>query len=422
MNIGRSRWYRIGLMLFIMYLVAFVDRSNIGMAAPLMVKELGLTSTSTGVLLSVFFWGYVITQVPAGWVAAKYSAKRVIVGALVVWGAMAVLTGVMPSFNGLLTVRFIMGLAEGVVWPAFAVMFVNWFPDNERARAINLSEMSLPVSSLIMAPLAGWMIHTWNYHVMFILQGLPPLIMAIIFGVLGSDSPEKDRFISASERAFLVEHRSTLERDTGSLWEVLADYRIWTFCVIYFLWVNGLYSFGLWLPSLVQQLSHSGIQAVGLISAIPFILATLSMYLNATWSDHKGMNRTWFVAIPLLIGGIALVIEHFIGFKLVVNMIVLIVAAIGIYAAFGPWWAWCLSFVPRNQAGSAMGLINLVGNFGGIVGPIVVGIAAHGKNLINGFYILGFAMLLAFLLTVLVAGRFRMPAEKPVAAAFLDVK
>ncbi len=412
MNIGRSRWYRIGFLLFLMYLVAFVDRSNIGMAAPVMVKSYGLTSASTGVLLSAFFWGYVITQVPGGWIAGKYSAKRVIIGALVVWGTMAILTGLMPSFNSLLVVRFIMGLAEGVVWPSFAVMFVNWFPDDERARAINLSEMSLPISSLIMAPLAGWMIHTWNYHVMFILQGLPPLIMAVIFGWLGSDSPEKDRFISESERTFLAEHRSTAAKETGSLWKVLGNYRIWIFCVIYFLWVNGMYSFGLWLPSLVKQLSHSGIQAIGLISALPFILATVAMYLNATWSDRHGTNRTWFVAVPLLIGGIALVVEHFIGFNLVVNMMILIVAGIGIYAAFGPWWAWCLSFVPRNQAGPAMGLINLVGNFGGIVGPIVVGMAAHGKNLINGFYILGFAMLLACLLVVFVAGRFGMHLEK----------
>ncbi|WAH41289.1 MFS transporter [Alicyclobacillus fastidiosus] len=412
MNVGRSRWYRICLMLFIMYLVAFVDRSNIGMAAPVMVKSYGLTSASTGVLLSVFFWGYVITQVPGGWVAEKFSAKRVIIGALIVWGAMAILSGLMPTFNSLLTVRFIMGLAEGVIWPAFAVTFVNWFPDEERGRAITFSEMSLPISSLIMAPLAGWMIHTWNYHVMFILQGIPPLIMAVVFGWLGSDSPQKDRFISESERQFLAEHRSTGAKETGSLLDVFANYRIWVFCIIYFLWVTGLYSFGLWLPSLVKQLSSSGIEAIGLFSAIPFILAALAMFLNGRWSDKHGNNRTWFVAIPLLIGGIALVVEHFIGFNMTANMIVLIVAGIGIYAAFGPWWAWCMSFVPRNQAGPAMGLINLVGNFGGIVGPIVVGIAAHGKNLINGFYILGFAMLLGFLLVVFVAGRFKIPVEK----------
>jgi MFS family permease len=176
-------------------------------------KSYGLTSGSTGVLLSAFFWGYVITRVPGGWVAVKYSVKRVLIGALVAWGTMAILT--VPFFNSLLAVRFIMGLAEGVVWPSFAVMFVNWFPEDERARAINFSEMPLPISSLIMAPLAGWMILTWNYHVMFILQGLPPLIMAVIFGLLGSYSPEKDSLISESERTFLAEHRSTAVKETG---------------------------------------------------------------------------------------------------------------------------------------------------------------------------------------------------------------
>ncbi len=98
-NIGHARWYRIGLLLFLMYLTAFVDRSNIGMAAPAMVKSFGLSSTAVGVLLSAFFWGYVITMVPAGWTVSRYSAKKVIIWALVVWSIMAILTGVVTSYN-----------------------------------------------------------------------------------------------------------------------------------------------------------------------------------------------------------------------------------------------------------------------------------------------------------------------------------
>jgi MFS family permease len=412
MGVPKARWYRIGLLLFLIYLVAFIDRSNIGMAAPLMVKSLGLSSTSIGVLLSSFFWGYVLTQVPGGWIAGRYSAKPVIIWSLVVWGIAAILTGVVHSYTSLIVVRFIMGLAEGVVWPAFSMLFVNWYPDEERARAVNFSEMSLPISSIVMAPLAGWMIAQWNYQVMFILQGIPPLILAILFAWLGFDSPEKDRFLSSEERAFLQQNRSTVVKENGSLLEVLANVRVWVFCLIYFLWITGMYSFGLWMPSLMKQLSKAGIQSVGWLTAVPFVLAAICMYINATWSDRNGGNRTWFVGIPLLIGGFALIIEHFIGFSLIANLIILIIAGIGIYAAFGPWWAWAMSFVPRNQAGSAMGLINLCGNFGGIVGPIVVGAAAKDNNLINGFYILGFSLLLGFLLVVFVAGRFRVPGRE----------
>ena len=407
-KIPKARWYRIGLLLFLIYLTAFVDRSNIGMAAPLMVKSLGLSTASVGVLLSGFFWGYVLTQIPGGWVAGKFSAKSMIVFALIVWGVAAMLTGMVHSFTALMAVRFLMGLAEGVVWPAFSIYFVNWYPDEERARAINFSEMSLPISSIIMSPLAGWMIHTWNYEIMFILQGIPPLILAVVFYFLGADSPAKDRLLSKEERDYLEKNKSTAVKEKGSLLEVITNPKIWVFCVIYFLWITGLYSFGLWMPSLMKQLSSSGIQAIGFLSAIPFILAAIAMYVTATMSDRRGGKRSTFVAVALAIGGIALIVEHFIGLSLVANMIVLIVAGIGIYAAMGPWWAWAMSFVPRNQAGTANGLINLCGNFGGIVGPIVVGAVAHDGNLINGFYVLGFAMVLGAILAAFVAGRFKV--------------
>ncbi|OIK11923.1 hypothetical protein BIV60_17210 [Bacillus sp. MUM 116] len=158
----------------------------------------------------------------------------------------------------------------------------------------------------------------------------------------------------------------------------------------------------------MKQLSSMGIQTIGFLSAIPFILASIAMYINASWSDRRGGNRSLFVAIPLLIGGLDLIIQHFIGLSLVATLIVLCVAGIGIYAAMGPWWAWAMSFEPREQAGTANGLINLCGNFGGIMSPIVVGVVENDGNSINGFYILGFAMVVGALLAAFVAGRFKV--------------
>ncbi|MED1204204.1 MFS transporter [Heyndrickxia acidicola] len=394
MSIPKARWYRIGLLLFLTYLVAFVDRSNIGMAAPIMVKSLGLSATTTGVLLSSFFWGYVITQIPSGLLASKYSAKTIIVASLFFLGLTGILTGIVKSYDMLLTVRFIMGLAEGVLWPAFAVYFINWYASHERARAINFSEMSLPISSIIMAPLAGWMIENWNYHVMFILQGSLPIILAFFFMGFASDSPEKDRFISKEEREYIQKNRYTGVKENGSFLEVIGNYRAWIFSLVYFLWITGLYSFGLWMPSLMKELSSKGIGTVGWLTAIPFVLAAVSMYINASWADKHKEKRAFFIAIPLAIGGIALVLQHVMGGSLAMNLVFLIIAGIGIYAAFGPWWAWAMSFFPNNQAGTLNGLINLCGNFGGIVGPIIVGAVAQGKNLLEGFYVLGFFLIL----------------------------
>lgn len=402
-SVPKARWWRIGLLLFLIYTVAFADRQNISVAAPAMVKELHLSSTVLGVLLSAFFWGYVLTQVPGGLLANRIGPKWVIVATLVVWGGAAIATGLVHGYYALLGVRFAMGLAEGAVWPSFAVMFVNWYPDSERGRAINFSEMALPVSSIIMAPTAGWLIAAFNWQTMFIVWGLPPLVLAAAFAYWGADHPDQDRFLSEEERQFLAERPSTASREHGSFLEVLRSPMVWTFSALYFLWITGLYSFGLWLPSLLSQLSKSGIAAVGLLSAVPFVLAAVAMYLNAKASDAAPDRRAPHVVVPMFLAGAALLVQHVVHLGLLGNMILLIITGIGLYAAFGPFWAWALQYIPRNQAGPAMGLINVAGNFGGIVGPPIVGAAAAGGAVANGFYVLGFFLLGAGLLAVATA-------------------
>lgn len=415
-SIPRARWYRVGLLLFLIYLIAYIDRTNISLAAPGMVRTLGLSSATMGVLLSAFFWGYVITQVPGGWAASRIGPKKVVIVALVIWGLGAIATGLVTTYDQLLAVRVVMGLAEGVVWPSFTVIITNWYPNEEHGRAMNVVEMTLAISSLIMAPIAGWMIATWNYQTMFVLQGIPAFVLAAIFAILVGEHPSRDRFLKPEEREYLLTNQSTGAKARGSFLEVLAMPRMWALGVIYFLWVSGLYAFGLWVPSFVDQLSKGGIGLVGLLSAIPFLLATVAMYINARISDRPGFNRAWSVIVPLTIGGVTLLVQHYVGGGLWLNMLLLVIAGIGLYAAFGPWWAWAASQVPRNQTGPSMGLINFVGNFGGIAGPILVGVAARGGNVSSGFYILGLALLLGALGTFLVGIRWRAAIHPPTRA------
>ncbi|USK30948.1 MFS transporter [Bacillus sp. CMF21] len=236
---------------------------------------------------------------------------------------------------------------------------------------------------------------------MFILQGAPPLILAVLFAFLGADSPEKDKLISKEERDYIVQNRTAEVKEHGSFLDVVKNYRVWVFSFIYFLWITGVYSFGLWMPSLMKQLSNSGIGIVGWLSAVPFILAAICMYYNSVWSDSVGENRVLFVSVPLMIGGLALAIQHLVEGGMVFNMILLIIAGIGIYSAFGPWWAWAMSFFPSNQAGTANGLINTCGNIGGIVGLIIVGAVAQNSDLTDGFYVLGFFLMAASIMAVL---------------------
>ncbi|MCY9002466.1 MFS transporter [Peribacillus frigoritolerans] len=414
MYIPKARWYRICLTIFLVYLIQNIDRNNISMAIPSMIEQLNLSATVAGVLLSAFFWGYVITQTPGGMLAAKYTAKRVIVISCILVGSGAILTGMVTNYNALLFLRFFVGLAEGMVWPSLAILFVNWFPDNERAKAINLVQTGLPISAVILAPLSGWMISNWSYQFMFIAQGIPSIIIGLVFAFVVFDTPSKDKYLSKEEREFLEKNRSTTVKEEGSFKEVITNVRVWIFAFGWFLWVSGMYGFGLWLPSLIGQLSSQGIGTVGLLTAIPYAFSIVGMTFISSLSDKytkSGQNRSWFVAIPLLLSGSALIIQQFTnGSSLFVSILLLVITAMGLYVT-GPFWAWVMTCVPRNQSSAAVGLVNTVGNLGGIVGPIVVGIAAVGNDISSGFYILGISMVVSGLIFCTVARKFKIEVE-----------
>ncbi|MEW2546280.1 MFS transporter [Streptomyces sp. NPDC047002] len=412
-----ARWRRTGLLLFLVYFTAFAERANVSVAAPSVSEQLHLTGAATGVILSAFFWGYVVTQVPGGWLASKASPTRIIAASLLVWGVTAFAQAWSGSVTPLIVSRVLMGLAEGVVWPAFAVLFVRWYPVNERARAAGLSLLALPTSSLVMAPSAGWLIQTWSWQTMFIVQGIPAFVLAAAVLLFLRDSPEQDRRLSPAERAFIVEHRAAPDPAARrqSVLRPLTSPVVWACSLVYFLWLTGFYSFGLWLPTVLKQLSSRGMEAVGWLSVIPFAAAAAAMLLNSRAADRSTRPKAHFVVPALFLGAAALLAQHALPAALPLQLVCLLVTAVGVYAPFGPWWAWALQFVPAEQAGPVTGLVNLFGSLGGLIGPIVVGAASDGGSARGGLYILGF-FLLAGALAALAVERFAArpaPATAP---------
>lgn len=404
-SVPSARWRRVGLLMFLVYLVAFAERANVSVAAPAISAELQLTAAGTGILLSAFFWGYILTQVPGGWLANRVGPTRVIAVALVIWGLNSIVQALSASLTPLLICRFVMGLSEGAVWPSFAVLFVAWYPPSERARAAGLALLALPLSSVIMAPSAGWLIATWDWETMFIVQGVPAFILAVFVVIFLRDDPTQDRRLSVAERDYILANRAQRGRggDAQSFVTVLKSPVVWACCAVYFLWLTGFYSFGLWLPTVLKKLSSMGIEAVGWLSVIPFAIAGAALLLNARAADRSTRSKSWFVVPPLLLGAAALLLQHLLPQTLGVQMVLFVLTGLGVYAAFGPWWAWALQYVAPEQAGPASGMVNLFGNFGGIVGPIVVGYAAAGGSAASGFYILGFFLLAGALLALTIA-------------------
>ncbi|MCW1411252.1 MFS transporter [Rhizobium sp. 1AS11] len=402
-TIGIQRWTRVGLVVFISYLIAFAERSNIGVAAPLIAEDLALDIKIVGTLLSAFFWGYVLTQVPGGWIAQKLGPVRVVGVALIIAGIASCLTGMIHDLRALLFVRVILGIAEGVIWPSFAVLFIRWFPGNERGRAVSVAQYALPLSSVMMAPLAGWMIDHVGWPSMFVLQGIPGIVMGVVFMWLLSDDPATDTRVSPAEREYILQNRNKGTSDNAKFSDVLRSPYIWLLGIASFCWIMVIFSFGLWMPSLIKQhLQGTGnFTLAGSLTAIPFVFGALSMYLNARFSDRSSYSRGWFVAIPNTIAGIALLAQHYGPATLEWSLLMFSIAGAGLYSGAGTWWNWALTFFPRNNAGTAIGLMNVFASFGGIIGPMAVGYFASGSSPASSFYILAWSLFTGAVLIVI---------------------
>lgn len=419
LNASNVRWVNVGALLLITYLVAYIDRTNMSIAAPTMTQELGLDASQMGVLLSAFFWGYVASLALAGIVVTKFGPKRSIVLALFVFGLASASTGLTEDFTQLIIVRVILGLGEGLVFPAITIFFVKWFPSWERGRASGLSLLAIPISAIIMAPLGGWLISTWGYKEMFIVQGLPPLVIAVVVIFLLKDDPTKDKRVNTAELEYIVDNRDKDQaKPAGAFKAVYLNPRVWLVGITYLLWMTGLYGFNQWLPTLLSEASGSGIQAVGWLTTIPFVFAAVAMYLTSRSSDRSRVGRTPYVVTPIALAGIALLAQHVVGGGMWAQIAFLVVAGIGVHSAFGPWWPWALEGVPNAQTGFASSLVLSIGNFGGIIGPLLVGILTGGGTVSEGgFYTLGYVLLAgAALAWILSATRHRTQNSADAAA------
>lgn len=411
----RQRWVRIIPVAFLMYTIAFMDRINVGFGFTGMEKALGFGSEVSGLVGGIFFFGYMFLQIPGGHLAMKWSARKFVTISLIAWGIFAVLTGLVQNTAELLIVRFLLGVAEGGVWPATLVLLANWFPHEERARANSYWMFCLPIAAIIMSPISGWILTWADWRTLFILEGIPPLIWAIIWWFSVADTPDTAKWLSPQERAYLDQKFAEDRRNeppvhaSASWSDALKDGKVWWLVVVYFLIQVGFYGVSLWLPVMVKGLTKQGFGLVGILAALPYIAGVIGLYLNANHSDRTG-ERKYHVAIPLILGGIALLLSGLLGSTSAwLGMIFLILTEGFMLPYAGVFWTLPPLFLHRETLGSGMGLINALGNLGGFVGPFMVGyfISSTGSNL-TGIVLMCIALVLAGLMTIVF--RYQRPA------------
>lgn len=410
---AEQRWIRVLPVTFIMYTIAFVDRTNVSLALPKMSYDLHMDPAQAGMASGIFFVGYVLLQIPGGYLASRWSPKWLIAIMLAAWGVCSAATGLVHSWREFLLVRFLLGVAEGGVWPAAIVLIARWFPRGERARANAYWMLCLPAAAVFFSPLSGWILGRWSWRVLLIGEGMLPVLWIIFWMALINDDPSQAGWISPGEREYLLqaarEETGPLEQPQThpSLSHLLFRPAVLILLLISFLVSAGNYGFLFWLPTVMETLkmrNHAPLTEfrVGLLNSLPYVTAAVGMILISRHSDWHH-ERLKHVAIALGWAGTLLLISVFVGERSpAVAFALLCMATAGSFGMLGPFWAIPTELLPASVAGAAVGLIQL-SNLGGAFGPMLAGfLEKHSGSFKGAFALMGLGWWAAALLCLLI--------------------
>jgi sugar phosphate permease len=396
----RRRWLFLMPVVFFTYSLAYLGRSNFGFgAAAGLAKSLSITESRAAFLGSVFFLGYFLFQVPAAAYARRKSATRLIFFALISWGVLSALTGIIRDYWLLVVDRTLLGVAESLIFPSMLILLTNWFTRQERSRANAILILGNPVTVMWMAAVTGFLIKAVGWQMTFILEGIPSILWAVVWIVVASDRPRQVSWLSkasSSELEASLELEQTVLPPQRNLASALRVPGVILLCIQYFFWSFGVYGLVLWIPEMIRSGSARGIETIGLLSAAPFLLAVVLMLLVAHFSD-RALNRKIFVWPFLLLSGVALFSSYATsGNHFWLAYVSLIVAGGAMYAPFGPFFAIVPEMLPKTVAGEVMALINTFGAIGGFAGTWLVGwLQALTGNSRAGYLTMSMSLLVA---------------------------
>ena len=397
----KCSWRLIPFMV-LLYIVSFIDRSNVGYAALTMNKDLGLDAAIFGMAAGAFFWGYCLFEVPSNLILEKIGARIWIARIMVTWGILSGATAFCTGPWSFMIVRFLLGVAEAGLYPGMVLFFTYWFPDRHRARIIAGFTLALPVAVALGAPvstgllelngllgLAGW---KW----MYLVEAVPTVILGVGVFFYLTDRPALAHWLAPDERSWLSstidhERRQIEAHGVVSVWRSFWDPKVVLLTINYLGIVTASLGMLIFLPQIVKTLGFTNMQ-VGWVTMIPYLCGAAAMVFVGWLSDRSG-ERRWNLFVTCMLGCIGLVICG-----LFVNsywaIVGMSIAAIGFYGTKGPFWSMPTMFLTGPAAAASIAWINSVGNLGGFFGPTMVGWARQ----ITGSYAGGLYALAAFAL------------------------
>ena len=408
--------------LFVLYIVAFLDRMNVSAAALQMPGDLGFSDRAVGLGAGIFFLGYFLLQIPGALIAERRSARRWIAGIMISWGILTVLMAFIHTVREFYIVRFVVGAAEAGFFPAVVVYLTHWFRSADRAKAVAAFYAAMPLSFVIGSPLAGlllglsWLgLRGWRW--LFILEGVPAVLLGLITLVYLTDWPPQANWLPAEERQWITgqldrEKKAKQQVRSYSIWQALRhrDVILLTFC--YFFGVTGSYGIAFWLPTMLKRLSGQSDLKVTLLASLPYLAGFLTQQLNG-WHSDRTRERRWHAAVPVLLSGLGLLFAISSGSHVAPSIIFFTMVGAAYYAFHPAFWAVPTEFLSESAAAASIGLINSVGNLGGFLGPLIMGyLVSRTRSFTAGlWYLVGSFFVSGILMLTVGAGR-RQPAQQ----------
>jgi MFS transporter, ACS family, tartrate transporter len=368
---------------FLCYVVAYVDRVNVGFAAQALQRDLNLSDTAYGFGAGLFFLGYCLFEVPSNLILERVGARRWIARIMIVWGFVSMATMFVTGQKSFYAARVLLGLAEAGFFPGFVLYLTYWIPAADRARTNALFMMAAPVSIIVGAPVSEALLslngslglHGWQW--LFLVEGIPAVVLGILALRVLTDRPEQARWLPDADRAWLTrtmdeEHARRTHVGHVSLRRTMSSGRLWLLCAVYFLNTSVTYGIFLWLPKMLREASGATGFSLSTMTAIPFTAALVAMVLVGRHSDKTG-ERKFHVAACALTAAAGLLLAVASQHSIWLLVLSFTLSQMGQRSVMSVFWAIPPIFLGGTGAAAGIALINALGNLGGWAGPSMMG-------------------------------------------------
>jgi len=398
-------FWRLVPFLMLCYVVAYLDRVNVGFAKLQMGQDLGFSETVFGLGAGIFFLGYFLFEVPSNLLLNRVGARMWIARIMITWGVLSACFVFVETSTSFYILRFLLGVAEAGFYPGVILYLTQWYPAHRRARIIAVFMSAIPVAGIFGNPLSGWIMDSFHgvssmqgWQWMFIIEAVPAILVGIMVLLYLDNGIQHARWLDPDEKRLL---QREVERDQAhgakgphSVAAVFRDARVWWMALIYFAFVMGQYALTFWLPTLVKATGVKGNLHIGLLSAIPFICAIVAMNLFGRSADRR-QERRWHLIVPALMGAIGFTVAASYTQNTIVSLAFLSLAAAGVLTCAPLFWSLPTAFLSGTAAAAGIAAINSVGNLAGFASPYLIG---YLKDLTGstqiGMYVLAGALVL----------------------------